>query len=408
MRILIVTNKVPYPAKDGGAIATLNMAIGLASVGAGVTMLAINTIKHFSPLENIPAAITAKVTIKAVTLDTTPKPLAALKNLLLSGKPYNAVRFESMAFRTLIQAELEHNKFDIIQLEGPFLAPYIGVIRQWSNAIVVLRAHNLEHEIWDRTASIATNPLKKSYLKILAKRIQRMEIETLRRVDAAIPITDKDAQSIMRWNPSTPCLVAPTGLNESQFSAPPLPLPEPRLFHLGGLDWIPNQDGLRWFVRNCWPKIREAVPCAKFFIAGRNAPKYFIRAIQQPGVEFMGEVNEAQIFMQTHGVMVVPLRSGSGMRIKIIEGMAASTPIISTTVGAEGIHAENGKEIIVADSIEAMVKACISLLGDSVFASQVAQNGCSFAQKHFNNTTISRQVLEFYERLLSEKNNKNN
>ncbi len=406
MRILIVTNKVPYPAKDGGAIATLNMALGLAAQGASITVLAINTLKHFSPLEEIPNDILKRVGIKAATVDTTIKLLPALKNLLFSNKPYISVRFENKEFLTLLQKEITTMPYDIIQIEGPYLEAYIKTIRAYTTAPIVLRAHNIEHEIWDRTATITSNPLKKRYLKILAKRIERLEINTLSRVDAVIPITKKDAQGLLKWNPTIPCHIAPTGLNEAQFMSTNSQTVEQSLFHLGGLDWLPNQAGLIWFLDNCWPEISASVPNARFFIAGRNASKTFIKAIEQPGVVYIGEVRNAQLFMQTHGIMVVPLLSGSGMRIKIIEGMAASTPIVSTSIGAEGIEAVSGKDIVIADTPEAIIEACISLLLNVELAKQIAKNGCNFAQQHFNNSLISQQVMEFYRSLLLERNNK--
>ncbi|SDB84025.1 glycosyltransferase family 4 protein [Williamwhitmania taraxaci] len=406
MRILIVTNKVPYPAKDGGAIATLNMALGLATQGASITVLAINTLKHFSPVEEIPNDILKRVGIKAATVDTSIKLWPALKNLLFSRKPYISVRFENEAFLNLLQKEITTMPYDIIQLEGPYLEAYIKTIRAYSTAPIVLRAHNIEHEIWDRTVTITSNPFKKVYLRILANRIERLEKNTLRRVDAVIPITKKDAQSLLKSSPTIPCHIAPTGLNEAHFTTTNSHKIEQSLFHLGGLDWTPNQAGLIWFLNNCWPAIRAAVPNARFFIAGRHAPKTFIKAIKLPCVEFMGEVGNAQLFMQTHGIMVVPLLSGSGMRIKIIEGMAASTPIVSTSIGAEGIEAVSGKDIVIADTPEAIIEACISLLLNVELANQIAKNGCNFAQQHFNNDEISHKVMEFYQSLLLERNNK--
>lgn len=401
MKILIVTNKVPYPTKDGGAIATLNLALGLASVGAEVTLLTINTIKHFYPLENIPSEITNTIAIKGVTLDTTIKPLTALYNLLFSSKPYNAVRFESKEFANLIREELEQNQFDIVQLEGPYLAPYINIIRNGSNVPIVLRAHNLEHEIWKRTADITPNLFKKNYLRTLAKRIKRMEINTLQQVDGVIPITEKDASCFNQWNPSIPRMVAPTGLNDLQLTPNPLPIKGNSLFHLGGLDWLPNQDGIRWFISSCWPYIRKAVPEAKFYVAGRNAPDAFINSISQPGIEYLGEVENAQQFMQTHGVMVVPLLSGSGMRIKIIEGMATSIPIVATSIAVEGIPAQSEKELIVADSADEITKACVRLLQNRELASELAQCGGDFARKNYDNNAISIKLIGFYEGLKS-------
>lgn len=406
MRILIVSNKVPYPAKDGGAIATLNMALGLTSVGANVTLLSINTIKHYSPLDQLPSGITEKITIKGVTLNTQTSLFAALKNLIFSNKPYNAVRFESKAFSNSIASELKKHQFDIIQIEGPYLAPYLNILRAGSSAPIVLRAHNLEHEIWERTAAVTSNYFKKQYLRILAKRIKRFEEKTVKLVDAIVPITDRDAQSLHLWNPSIPYFVAPTGLVDTQFAKSQFAIKENSLFHIGGLDWLPNQDGLIWFIGNCLPTIREAIPNAKFYIAGRNAPDSFIKAIRQPGVEFVGEVENAQAFMQTHGVMVVPLLSGSGMRIKIVEGLASAIPIISTSIGAEGIPASNEQEIVIANTKDEITNACITLLQNSSRASQIAKNGCNFARNHFDNTTISQQLMEFYKGLLFQKTNK--
>lgn len=403
MKILIISNKVPYPAKDGGAIATLNMALGLVDVGQSVTLLSTNTIKHYSPLDKIPSHITNQLTIKGVTLDTRTNSFAALKNLVFSNKPYNAVRFESKAFAELIINELRNTKFDIIQIEGPYLAPYLNLIRKETNAPIILRAHNLEHEIWERTAIITTGFFKKKYLQILARRIKQLEEKTVKRVDAIIPITEKDAQTLRIWNSAIPCLVAPTGISNSQFSENNLDVAENYLFHLGGLDWLPNQHGLIWFINNCLPVIRKAIPSVLLFIAGRNAPQSFIKTASVPGVIFVGEVDNAQEFMQQHGIMVVPLLSGSGMRIKIIEGFAAGVPVISTSIGAEGIPATNNSEILIANSKQEFTNACIALLQNRAKSSQIAKNGCNFAKKHFNNTEISQNLVAFYARLISTK-----
>ncbi len=148
MKILILCTKLPWPAKEGGAIASLNLAVGLADVGCRVTFLAMNTSRHFMPPEKIPEEIRYKTGIRAVDVDTRLKAIPLLSNYLFSTYPYNAQRFVSRDFRKAILDCLGKVDFDIVQLEGPYLESYIPVIRSHSSAKIALRAHNLEHRIW--------------------------------------------------------------------------------------------------------------------------------------------------------------------------------------------------------------------------------------------------------------------
>jgi len=170
MRILQLTNKPPWPDKDGGAIAMLNLTRGFYRLGHEVTILSMNTLKHHTRKEEIPPEVRKLADFRFAEVPAPVSPLSALGNLLFSRLPYNAVRFISGSYRNALTSLLKEKDFDIVQLEGLYLCPYIPLIRAHSKALIAYRAHNIEAEIWQRTAAL-TSGLKKVYLQILSRRI---------------------------------------------------------------------------------------------------------------------------------------------------------------------------------------------------------------------------------------------
>lgn len=397
MKILFLTNKFPYPAKDGGAIATFNLIKGLAEAGHQVVVLAINTSKHYSDISQLPPEVEKLATFHSVYTDTRLSLLKALKNLLFSSLPYNAERFVLKEFTEKLKALLSHQHYDIVQLEGLYVCPYLPVIHNYSHAKVVFRAHNVEHEIWYRYVSETRNVFKKLYLSILAHRIARMEKSLINQYDLLVPITKKDARFFEEKGNIKPVHISPTGFD---FSKLPSDLPTEQntssLFHIGGLDWLPNQQGLIWFVSQCLPPIHKKFPELRFFIAGRNAPDWFVKSIQHPAVQFVGEVDNAYTFIAKHSIMVVPLLSGSGMRIKIIEGMALGRCIVSTSVGAEGIAYTHGKNMLIADSSADFVQQIEMLIANPEKCSTLGRQAAQLVTSIYDNKIIISDLQNFY------------
>lgn len=398
MKILQVTNKIPYPPKDGGAIATLNMAIGFSNHGHEVTIASLNTKKHYFNLNNIPGNIASKIKFLATGINTDIKPIDALKNLLFSKKPYNAIRFISSEFENLIISLLKKENFDIVQLEGLYLTPYIPAIREHSNALIAFRAHNVEHEIWLRAVKQENNYLKRFYIKTLANRIKKMEQDIMNNYDLLIPITEKDARKFQKMGNTKPVHVSPTGFDLDKLPKKSTIEPEfPTLFHIGALDWAPNQEGILWFLKNCWPPIIKEVPNAKLYIAGRNAPKWFINKLNFSGVIFLGEIEDAYEFMFSKAIMIVPLLSGSGMRVKIIEGMALGKCIISTSIGAEGINCTHNINILIADDAEPFYKHLKEIVQNKKKYESIRDNAQKFIVNEYDNQVIVRELIDFYK-----------
>lgn len=395
MKILQLCNKVPYPPKDGGAIATLNLTKGYAQWGHKVTMLAMNTKKHYCNLEEIPQDVKSIVDIIGVDINTKISFQDALFNLLFSRLPYIAQRFLSKEYEQKLISILTKEKYDIVQLEGLYMGLYIPIIRKYSNAKIVLRAHNIEHEIWKRTAAQEENKVKKKYITILANRIKKLKLKLLNSYDMLVPITPRDGEIFKILGNTKPMHIAPAGIDLNHLIPCRENIEYPSIFHIGALDWSPNQEGLLWFFEKVWPTIKEKHPDIKFYLAGRNAPESFVKKVPE-NVIYIGEVKDAYEFMNSKAIMIVPLLSGSGMRIKIIEGMALGKTIVSTSVGTEGINSTKNHNILIADKTEDFINSIEKAISKHDFFEKIGKNAVTFVNENFNNKTITKSLLDFY------------
>jgi Glycosyltransferase len=389
-------NKVPWPPKDGGAIACLNMTKGFSMLGHEVTVLSMNTSKHHVRIKDMPVGLRSIADFRFVEVPAYINWLEAAFNLMFSRLPYNAQRFISDDFTQELAKLLNEKNFDVVQLEGLYLCPYIPVIRKYSQARIAYRAHNIEYEIWERTA-ILSEGLRAKYLKNLSKRIKRFEESYLNSYDLLVPITDRDGQILDKLGNTKPKHTSQTGIDFASLVPTAKKLEFPSLFHIGALDWAPNQEGLIWFFDNCWTKIREKCPDVKFYLAGRNAPDWFARRVKRAGVEYLGEINDAYDFINSKAIMVVPLFSGSGMRIKIIEGMSLGKPIVTTDIGTEGIPTTNSENILIANDADQFVDAVVKLVNDRELADNIGKNAIGFIQEKFDNLSQAEALIEFYK-----------
>jgi len=331
----------------------------------------------------------------AVNVPTQIKPIDLLLNLFFSDEPYIAKRFVSKEYQRKLIGLIKENDYDIIQLETPYLAYLIPVIRSLAKVKIVYRAHNVENHIWKGIALKENNFLKKKYVSNLAKRIERFEKEILKAVDFVVPISNDDNKVLQQYCSSIISVVIPTGIELS--SLVPFQNESPHnIFFIGALDWMPNQDALKWFIENVWQKLRNATDIS-FSVAGRNAPKDFVDFMKKNHVDYLGEVNDAREFMLQNGIMIAPLHSGSGMRIKIIEGMSCSKAIIASKVAASGIKFSDKKCILIANSAAEFIQQINFLLNDNSFYNSIRVNALEFVSRNFNNQKLTKELTQFYQ-----------
>lgn len=337
-KVLILANKIPYPSKDGSSIAKARLLECLLEIpDMDITYGAINTVKHRKSVSDFPEEILSKIDLQTFNEDTTPAAGSAINNLLFSNKPYHTIRFFVHSVREWLNG-YDNDYFDYVILEGAFMGDYLPLSRVKGKR-VILRTHNLEHIIWERSSLHTGDPLKKLYLRIQSNRLRAFEERLTQMVHAVWSISPVDAFWFKSLNSNT--FHIPVSI---EIGDPPKEVKPDCCFHLGALDWRPNQQGLNWFIDEVWPRVLEKKPHAQFHIAGNNTPDY-VKSIPSKNIVVHGRVPSAEAFAKSHGISIIPLLSGSGIRIKLLENGRYGIPCVSTRVGAEGVY-NSDKSII--------------------------------------------------------------
>lgn len=400
MNILMLCNKSPYPAGEGGPMAMNSIVRGLINAGHRVKILAVNSEKYHIKEKDIPASYKKETGIELIDVDLRIKPMAAFKNLF-SDKSYHVERFISDDFKKRLVEILKKDKYDIVQLEMIYMAPYIDTIRENSDAIIVLRAHNVEHLIWDRIAAKTRFWPKKWYLNHLVRTLRDYEMSVLNKVDGIAAITYRDA-AFFRGETAVPVVDIPFGVNPDEFKPHSEINANPTLYHIGSMNWMPNDEGIRWFLDKVWDKVAKRNPDLMLNLAGRNMQKWLLK-LKKKNVNVLGEVPDAKEFVKNNDIAIVPLLSGSGIRIKIIESMAMGKTVITTMVGAEGIQYSEYENIIIADSPGKMVEVICKIVKEPEEAQRIGRNARRLVEDIYDNKKIIERLLIFYDEIGAKK-----
>lgn len=401
MNILLVCNKFPFPPRDGGSLASYNMIKGLAEEGNRVDLLAMNTSRHYSSVDISSVHISGLEEIRGVYIDNSVRLYGLICNLLFSRKPYNAERFINGEFGKTLAEMVQENCYDLVQLEGLYLLHYVRIIRENTDARIVYRAHNVEHNIWEGLYKRERNIFRKWYLGVMFKRIRRFERDMVNSYDLLVPLTKRDLELYNVLGNTKEAFISPFGMYTGS-----LPGTDycgrggPCLQYIGALDWLPNIEALDWFIEKVWRVLKKRHPQLRFCVAGRNAEKNYAGYLVSQGIDFMGEVEDASEFITREGIIVVPLFSGSGMRVRIIEAMFLGKPVIATSLAVSGIPVENGKNLMIADDDYTFEESIERLLADREYASILGRNAGKFSRKYYNNRVIARELTEFLKKHL--------
>ena len=395
MKILQLCNKPPLPAVDGGCIAMNNITQGLLDAGHEVKIISIATHKHPFKENTYDPNYLRKTRFEAVYVETKVNIVDAFSSLVTSDN-YNISRFFSTDFDRTLMNILKREKFDIIHLESLFMTPYIGSIRRFSKAKVILRSHNLEYMIWQRSAESTGNRAKRVYLNYLAKQLKQYEVNVIDQVDGIAAISKSDAEKYAAFGCEKPLETIPFGIDVADYRPTDLSLMNRNsIFHLGAMDWKPNVEGVMWFAEKVFPKLKEV----NLHLAGRKMPKWFSESIDS-SIHNHGEVIDALTFMDQFPIMIVPLFSAGGMRVKIIEGMAMKKAVISTSVGAEGINVTDGENILIANSKEEFIKVINKVNKDKALLHRIQENGRKLVELEYNNSILTERLVQFYDNVL--------
>ena len=294
---------------------------------------------------------------------------AQLAGGLVSRLPVAVSRYRSAPMKRKIEELLRQERFDEVVCDFLFPAPNIPDL-----ASCVLFQHNVEAVIWKRHAENAPSFFHRWYFQLQARRMETFEGQVCRTVKSVVTVSGNDAGYIRGHYGARRVSAIPTGVDIEYFTPDRAAEPSGDLVFLGSMDWMPNIDGAVWFVRDVLPLIRGRKPDCSVVFAGRRPGRAILDlARADTRIQATGTVADVRPFLWGAAVSIVPLRIGGGTRLKIFESMAAGVPVVSTTIGAEGLAVQPGVEILIADDPAAFAECCIRLLDDRATRAKMAQ-----------------------------------
>lgn len=356
-----------------------------------VHIIALNTDKHRQLAATIEKATPAGLSLEAIPVSTRPRLSSALANLL-SPKPYQVSRFNQKKVKQALRTYFQRNTCDFIQLEGLSMLEYLPLLRELSSAPLLLRAHNIEHHIWERHLYNEKNGLLRLYLRLQNRRLKTYEQRAFQKVDGILFISKEDRAAYEQLQLNTASYTIPCGI-----SGEPLPSYPPAdydLSYLASFDWLPNRQGMEWFVDQVWPLMRAERPQLRMLLAGRHIPAAYYRWKDQ-GIDVLGEVADPGATIKRGKISVVPLLAGSGMRVKLLENLALAQAMVVSPQAAEGLPVKHEQELILAADPLDLARRSLELLTDDRAARQLGRNGRDFALQYYRHKNLGKEALKF-------------
>lgn len=396
MKILILTHRVPFPQNGGYAIVVCNTIKGLIALGHEVALVALNGKKYHGSVQTTEDELLQKIQYTSYDININVSLLDAIGNVF-SKKSNDVDRYYDAEFEKLLLRELRQTAYDVVQFEGLFVTPYLAAIRKYSKARLIYRSHNIEHQVWMRLAQQKSDLFKKWYLHLLARRVKDYELQQLNKFDAIAVFTHEDKKTLLSYGTTIPVEIFPVGISLPDYKPDYNKTEFPSLFFLGSLDWMPNREGIEWFIENFYKDLTDGNMRVKFYVAGHNIPDSFDDYEVMGKIFIQGEVDDAFEFVNSKAIMVVPLLSSGGMRVKIVEGMAMEKCIISTSLGAEGINFTNGTNILIANNRQEFYDAIERCITDEDFCRNVGLNARRLIEEQHDVHVVAPKLVAFYQ-----------
>jgi len=410
MRILLLTQVLPYPPDAGARVKLWSTLRHLTEYGHHVTLMSFvrrEEERHLPVVEALCERVVAVSLRRSRAVD-----LAAWCRSHLSGRPFLVERDDAPAMRRAVEAVRRERDFDILHADQLTMTQFLSPPAAGGGGpLRVFDAHNATWTIVNRSGARAA-PLIRPLLALEAARLRRYEGQIVRSFDLTVAVTDHDRTDLLeaarghgRVSQMPRIRVVPITV-DTQDLQPLDRRPEPgALLTLGSLHYAPNADGIRWFLHEVLPRVRQAVPGARLSIVGKNPPRDIRRMAQLSPevVSVKGYVADLTPLLQRTAVMVVPVLAGSGMRVRILEGLARAMPIVTTTIGLEGIDARVGLDLLVADSPEDFAAAVVALLRDPERQCRLGAAGRQLVEDRYDRRKVLGRLEEAYQEAIAAR-----
>ncbi len=391
MKILFLSPTVPFPLTDGGRIRVFNLLKQIATQ-SDVTLLALET----QPTDEEGVAELQQLGVQVHLVPNAPTlprvSLRTLVNAFRRRQPITVARYDLPAYRQKFRELVATENYDLVHYEMFHTAQFYTE----TDLPGVLSQQNVDSEIWRRLCSETANPFYKFAYWTQQLAFQRYERVLSPKFDAVTCTSDIDAIVFQQHCAADAIAIIPNGVDVTHFQPDFTTETPAHLIYIGSMDWYPNEDAVVFFADEILPGIQSEVPDVQFSIVGGNPSARVQKLAEIDGVVVTGRVPEIKPYFADATVFVVPLRIGSGTRLKILEALAMGKAIVSTSVGAEGLDLKNGEEIFIADEPKAFADAVTQLLTDPALRRRIGENGRARVEKDYDWRSIGEKLHRLY------------
>lgn len=384
MRLLLISSKPCLPSLDGGCMASLRLLENAISSGFEVSHFTYSSEKHTFDINQFTNHFGENFRVKTQVVDLKMNPIQAVLNLLRN-KSYNLSRFSSLPFLKSVKEEIDQFEPEIILFDSLFSAAMISEIGKLTNAKLVIRTHNVEHKIWEYNSSNSKNGFKSLYLSILAKQLKREEIEILKHTDTILTISDEDTKVFealttknvrtFHYLPSSTSGQVKTTKNKIQF--------------FGSMNWAPNLMAVDELKNDIFPMLQSRMSLVELHLAGSFQPN---KKSSHSSIINHGFVEDIDRFIKENGILVAPIRSGSGVKIKIIEALAKGIIVVTTKLGAIGIEADEKSGLFVRETSSEMVDLIATILSDTSMQEELSKAAKLNFKARFKTQNLYKEI----------------
>lgn len=394
MKILQLCPRFPYPLKDGGRIGIFNITKHLALRGHSIDMIT------FAEDDTTPDAIHEMERYCRVSIihENTKTNGKNFLRSMMRNEPVYITRHRSAPYRAVLHEHLRSANYDVAYGDHSAMFPYLLEAKRLAGLPAAMRLHNVENMIWHRYAKEEKNPIKKFIAYRQAIMLERIEARCAALVDVNFAITDIDKARMEQISPRARVVTVLPGVDSDHWRQAPYASGSSVGILATTFSWIHNVNGVLWFIERVMPMIQKDIPGFSLELLGLNPPPVLLKKANNT-VHVRGYVEDIRPNIARAGVYVVPLHVGSGIRIKILEAMAMGIPVVSTSVGCEGIPATNGKNIMIADSAEEFARAVTTILSDPTRAAQMGNAARQFIEERFSWSHAAEMIEQEFARI---------